>query len=69
MYFLAEKWGQRPTEILDMPSDEISMAMAFYQMQNREHVRVSVEHEDQQRMRRKLADEQHAAEAVRGMNQ
>lgn len=45
------------------------MAMAFYQMQNREHVRVSVEHEDQQRMRRKLADEQHAAEAVRGMNQ
>lgn len=68
MYVLAEKWGQRPDQILDgMTSAELSEAIAYYLLAMEEQNQTAEQREHAAHMERSLAEQRQAAHQARGM--
>lgn len=65
---LAEKWGQRPDQILDgMTSAELSEAIAYYLLLQDEQNETAEQRAERERIDRALEDARRAAAQARGM--
>lgn len=65
---LAEKWGQRPDQILDgMTSDELSEAIAYYLLVSEEIAQTAEQREHAARTERALQEQRQASRAAQGM--
>lgn len=65
---LAEKWGQRPDQILDgMTSAELSEAIAYYLLLQDEQNETAEQRAERERIDRALEDARRANAQARGM--
>ncbi len=65
---LAEKWGQRPDQILDgMTSAELSEAIAYYLLVQDEQNETAEQRAERERIDRALEDARRAGAQARGM--
>jgi hypothetical protein len=65
---LAEKWGQRPDQILDgMTSAELSEAIAYYLLVQDEQNETAEQRAERERIDRALEDARRANAQARGM--
>lgn len=65
---LAEKWGQRPDQILDgMTSAELSEAIAYYLLVMDEQEQTVEQRAQSQRLEQQLREQRQRALEVRGM--
>lgn len=65
---LAEKWGQRPDQILDgMTSAELSEAIAYYLLVMDEQEQTQEQRAQAQRLEQQLREQRQRALEVRGM--
>ncbi len=65
---LAEKWGQRPDQILDgMTSAELSEAIAYYLLVQDEQNETAEQRAERERIDRALEDARRASAQARGM--
>ena len=68
MYVLAEKWGQRPDQILDgMTSAELAEAIAYYLLVQEEAEETAEQRAERERVERSLAEARRAQSQTRGM--
>ncbi len=68
MYVLAEKWGQRPDQILDgMTSAELSEAIAYYLLLQDEQNETAEQRAERERIDRALEEARRANAQARGM--
>lgn len=68
VYVLAEKWGQRPDQILDgMTSAELSEAIAYYLLVMDEQSEAQQEHAQSARLQQAIHEQRQASAHTRAM--